>query len=226
MGSACSRVHRRRPGYENRNPTMKIASLQNLYCIVDDRRHGWLLFLGRHEPSPEEHRRWRCIGRRRRRRDHQWRHPRYGGRSGDRRRHRRSGRQALSAASHAKRPAVPGVFLCVARRRAGRANAASVFALRHFDLHFQHFQRVLAFQVHLDVVGIDLHVFRDDGDQFLLQLRQVVGRVAAAPLVGQDDCNRSLATEAEVFFDRSRNDRKDIAYLPPNRRVSGKPGFS
>ena len=58
-----------------------------------------------------------------------------------------------------------------------------------FDLHFQHFKVVLAFQIDFDVVGIDLDVFTDHSNQFTLQIGKVVGlcRVATAAFVRQND---------------------------------------
>ena len=66
--------------------------------------------------------------------------------------------------------------------------------LRQLDLHLQHFQVVLALEVDLDVLRIDLDVLADHGDQVALQVGQVVGLEggAAAALVRQDDLQALL----------------------------------
>jgi hypothetical protein len=40
------------------------------------------------------------------------------------------------------------------------------------DIDFQHFVAILLFQRDADVVGVDLDVLGDDGDQFALQVGQ------------------------------------------------------
>ena len=65
----------------------------------------------------------------------------------------------------------------------------SAHGVGQLDLHFEHFQVVLALQLHLEVFGVDLHVLGDHGDQLSLQRGQVVGLggIAAVALVRQDD---------------------------------------
>ncbi len=67
----------------------------------------------------------------------------------------------------------------------GRISAA----VGQLDLYFQHFQVVLAFELDLDVVGIDLDVLADHRHQIALQCGQVIGLggAAAGAFVRQND---------------------------------------
>ena len=69
------------------------------------------------------------------------------------------------------------------------AGSAGFLLVGQLDLDFEYVQVVLPFKVDLDVVGIDVDVFGNHGNQVALQGRQVVGLVAAAAraLVRQDD---------------------------------------
>ena len=96
------------------------------------------------------------------------------------------------------------------------------------DLDFQHFQVVLAFQVHLEVVAVDLDVLGDHRHQLALQRGQVVGlgRIAPIALVRQDDLQPLLGNAGGFFLlAEQEGQERSHGYLLPNRRLK-KPGFS
>ena len=75
--------------------------------------------------------------------------------------------------------------------RTGRRRAAGVGQL---DLHLQHFQVVLALEVHLEVSGLIFTYLEITATSLTLQRGQIVrlAGVAAAALVGQDDLQALL----------------------------------
>ena len=78
---------------------------------------------------------------------------------------------------------------------------SNLLAVWQLDLDFEHVQVVLALEVDLDVVGIDIDVLGDDGDQVALQCRQVVRLVAAAgAFVRQDDLQTLFGNTGGLFF--------------------------
>jgi hypothetical protein len=60
--------------------------------------------------------------------------------------------------------------------------------LRNLDLDLEHFEIVLPLETHADVIVGNLHVLRNDRDEFALQRGQVIGRrMPAAALVRDDE---------------------------------------
>ena len=98
--------------------------------------------------------------------------------------------------------------------------------LRQHDIDFQYLVVALLLQRDLDVVGIDRDIFRDHGNQILLQSREKI-RLAgqAIALVGNDQL-QALLGDGGGFRLVTEDERKQgHAYFPPNSRLS-RPGFS
>ena len=71
----------------------------------------------------------------------------------------------------------------------------------HFYLDFEDFEAALAFEADFDVIGVDLHVFGNDGDKLLLQLRQVVRRgFPADTFMRKDDLQAFFGYVGRSFF--------------------------
>jgi hypothetical protein len=70
---------------------------------------------------------------------------------------------------------------------------------RQYDIDFQHFVVALLFQRNADVVGVDLDVLGDDGNQFALQVGQEVGAAAAAIALMGDDQLQAFLGEVGSF---------------------------
>src|SRR5690606_41854790 len=56
-------------------------------------------------------------------------------------------------------------------------------------------KRILAIKVHLNVVGVDLHVARDHLNEFLLQAGKVLRRDAGAALIDKDELKAVFRSE-------------------------------
>src|ERR1044071_6664498 len=94
--------------------------------------------------------------------------------------------------------------------------------LRHFDLHLEHIQVLLALDIHLeqipvllaldsrlDVLRIDLDVLADDVAQLALQRREIAGLAPAAnALVRQDDL-QPLLGDLGAGFSLAEKKRKE-----------------
>ena len=102
------------------------------------------------------------------------------------------------------------------RARAPRALAHGVGQL---NLHFEHFQVVLALQLHLEVFRVDLDVLGDDGDQLALQGGQVVGLggAAAVALVRQDDLQAFFGNAGGFFFSPRRKEEGSHGLFAPEQ---------
>ncbi|CAM2158442.1 hypothetical protein PT2222_40313 [Paraburkholderia tropica] len=101
--------------------------------------------------------------------------------------------------------------------------------LRNLDLDLEHFEVVLAFEAHADIVVGDLHVLRDHRDQFTLEGRQIIGgRMAACALVSDDELQAFLRYRGGLLLlaEKKRKKRHGVRlpYLLPNRRCRS-PGF-
>src|SRR3990167_124028 len=114
-------------------------------------------------------------------------------------------------------------------RRAPRPSPSmpSAVAFGQFDLHFQHFQVVLALHRYLDVIRVDGHVLGNHRHQLALQVGQVGGaRGAAIALVCEDQLKAFLGHGGRLLLlAEEKVEESHGAHLPPNSRLK-KPGFS
>jgi HD-like signal output (HDOD) protein len=122
------------------------------------------------------------------------------------------GRRAAAAAGRLLRPAPDGIASAV---------------VRQLDLHLEHFQVVLALELDLQVVRVDLHVLGDHGHQLALQRGQVVGRggAAAAALVGQDDLQPLLGDGGGGLLLAEQEGEEGHGHHLPKMRLK-KPGLT
>jgi rhodanese-related sulfurtransferase len=96
------------------------------------------------------------------------------------------------------------------------------------DLDVEHFEVVLGFQVDLDVVRVDRHVFGNHRHQLALEFGQIVGALFAAEagaLVREDDLQAFFCDACSLLLLAKQEREKRHAYLPPKIRLK-KPGFS
>jgi len=79
----------------------------------------------------------------------------------------------------------------------------------------------VTFQVDLDVIWVDLHVFGKHGDQVALQRGQIVGLgVTTCALVGEDELQTLFGNVGCFFFSPSKRESNDMVYFPPKIRLS------
>ena len=64
------------------------------------------------------------------------------------------------------------------KRQASSAVENTLFFVWQLDLYFQYVQIAVSLQIYFDVVGIDIDVFGNHGDQVALQGGKVIGLVA------------------------------------------------
>ena len=85
---------------------------------------------------------------------------------------------------------------------AARAPVPGSARLGQLDLDFEHFEVVLAIELDLDVVRVDLDVFANDFQQIALQGRQIVRprSIAIAALVREDDLQPFLGDRGRLLF--------------------------
>lgn len=88
--------------------------------------------------------------------------------------------------------------------------------VRQHHVDVEYLQVALAIQRDLDVVGIDLGVLGNDGDQFLVQGGQEVRATAAAAFAGDDDLQAFLGGGGRLRLGGNRKESKAISLRPKN----------
>src|SRR5690606_6236564 len=80
---------------------------------------------------------------------------------------------------------------------------------------------ILVIQSDMHLITVDRYVLADHVDDFLLQLRQVIGLTALATLMGNDDLQALLGHRGRgILFLLAAEVIKKTQRHPPNRRLS------